>query len=157
MKFVYVLIVCFLYIFSVSSVFAEYYHYVDKNGVKHYTDNLSEVPEAQRPNLNIYQGIQTSPEKKPSAEKQIESKDTITRESLEIKKDDLVNEYNDLVKRNKALTEGKKTFKAEEYNKLAAQLNIEIEQYQKKKESYEKLVEEYNKQIKSSEKKSPSQ
>ncbi len=157
MKFVYILIVCFLYILSASSVFSEYYHYVDKDGIKHYTDDLSEVPKAQRPDLNIYQGVQTSPEKKPSEEKQIENKDTITLKSLELKKDELVNEYNALVKRNKTLTEQKKTFKAEEYNKLAAQLNMEIKQYEEKKEAYEKLVKEYNELIRASEKKSSPQ
>ena len=157
MKFVYILIVCFLYILSASSVFSEYYHYVDKDGIKHYTDDLSEVLKAQRPDLNIYQGVQTSPEKKPSEEKQIENKDTITLKSLELKKDELVNEYNALVKRNKTLTEQKKTFKAEEYNKLAAQLNMEIKQYEEKKEAYEKLVKEYNELIRASEKKSSPQ
>ncbi|MBW2654072.1 MAG: DUF4124 domain-containing protein [Deltaproteobacteria bacterium] len=66
MKLIYVLIVCFLYILCASSVFAEYYHYIDKNGIKHYTDDISEIPEDQRPNLNIYQSIQPSPEKKSS-------------------------------------------------------------------------------------------
>ena len=154
MKLIYVLIVCFLYILSASSVSAEYYHYVDKDGIKHYTDNISEVPEDQRPNLNIHKSIQTSPGKKPPGKEQIETRDTITLKSLEIKKNEIVNEYNALVKRNKTLAEQKKTINDKEYNELAGQLNIEIKQYQEKKEAFEKLVEQYNKQISSSEKKS---
>ncbi len=152
MKLIYILIVCFLYILSASSVFAEYYHYVDKDGIKHYTDDISEVPEDQRPNLSIHKSIQTSPEKKPSKEEQIETRDTITLKSLAIKKNEIVSEYNALVKRNKALAEQKKTLNEKEYNELATQLNIEIEQYQGKKEAYEKLVEQYNQHIRSSKK-----
>jgi hypothetical protein len=155
MKLIYVLIVCFLYVLSASSVFAEYYHYVDKDGIKHFTDDISEIPEDQRPDLDVYKSIQSSPEKeppeeKPSNEKQIESNGSIALKSLEIKNDELVNEYNALIKRNKALTGQKKTIDGKKYNELVTQLNIEIKKYQKKKEAYEKLVKQYNEQITSS-------
>jgi|GEM_PF-4871526 len=50
MKLIDVLIVCFLYILCASSVFAEYYHYIDKNGIKHYTDDIGDsTPGSQSP------------------------------------------------------------------------------------------------------------
>ncbi|MCD4677592.1 MAG: DUF4124 domain-containing protein [Desulfobacula sp.] len=148
MKLNYIFIVCFLYVLSTSSLFAEYYHYVDKNGVKHYTDDISEIPKDQRPDLSVYQSIQTPDIKEPP--KTENKTDTITSKSLGIKRDKLINEYNALVKRNKTLAEQKNTIVEKEYNELAAQLNIEIKQYQEKKEAYEKLVEQYNEQIKPS-------
>ncbi|MDM8541347.1 DUF4124 domain-containing protein [Desulfococcaceae bacterium HSG9] len=39
--------------FLPSQGYAESYKYKDSNGVSHYTDNLHEVPEAQRPNVEI--------------------------------------------------------------------------------------------------------
>ena len=150
MKFNYFLIVCFLYILSASFVFAEYYHYVDKKGIKHYTDDISKVPEDQRPNLSIYQSIQSPDKKEPP--KTGNTINTITPEFLVIKKDELDNEYDTLVKKTQALTKQKKTIGEKKYNELATQLNIEIKQYQEKRESYEKLVEQYNEQIRPSEK-----
>ncbi|MCD4720674.1 MAG: hypothetical protein K8S13_12580 [Desulfobacula sp.] len=152
MKLFYALIICFLYILSASSVFAEYYHYIDKDGIKYYTDDISEVPEDQRPDLSVYQSIQTSPEEKPPEEKDIETKDTIMLKSIEIKKGEIDNEYEALVKKRQALTKQKKTIGEKKYNELATQFNIEIKQYQEKKEAYEKLVEQYNKQMIPSEK-----
>ena len=148
MKLYYIFIVCFLYILSTSSLFAEYYHYVDKNGVKHYTDDISEIPKDQRPDLTIHQSIKTPDIKEPlKTENKVE---TISSESLETKRDKLVTEYNALVKRNKTLAEQKNTIDQKKYNELATQLNIEIKQYQEKKQAYEKLVEQYNEQIKPS-------
>ena len=152
MKFKTIFIVCFLFMFFALTVSAEYYLYIDTNGVKHYTDDISEIPENQRPKLNVYQSIQTSPEKKPREEEQIETKSTISLESLGTQRDELVNEYNALIKRNEALAKQKKTLNEKEYNKLATQLNIEIKQYQDKQQPYEKLVEQYNEQIKPSDK-----
>jgi len=37
-----------------SSVLAEYYQYRDQNGVLRFTDNLADVPEDQRPQIDIY-------------------------------------------------------------------------------------------------------
>ena len=146
-----IFIVCFLFILSNLSVSAEYYFYTDKNGIKHYTDDLSEVPEDKRPGLNIYQSIQTK-NKKESPKKENKT-NTITLESIEAKKVELINEYNALVKKKEALSRQKKALGEKKYNELAAQFNIEVKQYQEKSDSYEKLVEQYNAQINPSNKK----
>ncbi|NOX35339.1 MAG: DUF4124 domain-containing protein [Deltaproteobacteria bacterium] len=142
MKPAYAFIACFFYLSSAVFAFAEYYHYVDKNGIKHYTDNILEVPENLRSNLSIYKSIQGPSKKKPA-----KTKSKITPEFLVIKKDDLDNEYAALVKKRADLMEQKKTVGEKKYNLLAAQLNIAIKQYQEKSAAYEKLVEQYNNQV----------
>ncbi|RLC05034.1 MAG: hypothetical protein DRH34_03100 [Deltaproteobacteria bacterium] len=147
MKCYFVLIACLLYILSASSISAEYYHYIDKDGIKHYTDDISEIPEDQRPKLSIHKSIQTPAKKEAPPENP-----AISPESLVIKKDELDNEYEALVKKREALNKEKKSIGEKKYNEIATQLNIEIKQYQKKSQSYEKLVEQYNEQIKPSDK-----
>ncbi len=46
------------FILFFSQAFAEYYKYSDENGNTHYTDNISAVPENQRPNMDEYQEYQ---------------------------------------------------------------------------------------------------
>ncbi|MCP4161318.1 MAG: hypothetical protein GY760_14695 [Deltaproteobacteria bacterium] len=134
-----------IFIFVATSLFAEYYSFVDSKGVKHYTDNISEVPVDQRPNLNIYSSIKT-PEK-------IESKNLITLDSLVIRRDTLDTEYGDLMKKKELLMGQKLSIGEKEYNELATQLNTEINQYKKRKLAYNKLVDQYNNQVNASEEK----
>ncbi|MDA3918694.1 MAG: DUF4124 domain-containing protein [Deltaproteobacteria bacterium] len=152
MKLKYVLIVTVFYILSVASVSAEYYQWIDQDGIKHYTDDVSEIPEGQRPGLNIYKSIKTPDKKKPDKNKPDKKKNLITHESLVIKKDALDIEYDNLVKKKEALKEQKKSLGETKYNKLATELNIAIQEYQEKTDEYEILVEKYNKQIQPSEK-----
>ena len=148
MKLKYIFMIYFLYAVSASFVFAEYYHYVDKDGIKHYTDDISEVPIDQRPNLSIYQSIQA--QDKEELPKTEQATDTITPESIATLKSELDNEYAALVKKREAMVEQKKDLSEKEYNVLSAQLNIEIKQYQDKADAYEMLVKDYNEQIKAS-------
>ena len=153
MKLKYVLIVIVFYILSAVSVSAEYYQWIDKDGIKHFTDNVSEIPEDQRPGLNIYRSIKTPEKNKPDINKPDKKKDLISHESLVIKKDALDIEYHNLVKKKETLKEQKKSLGETKYNKLATELNIAIQEYQKKIDEYEMLVKKYNKQIQPPEKK----
>jgi len=148
LKFKLVFMICVLYLWSAAVVSAEYYRYVDKSGVKHYTDDLSEVPSDQRPNLSVYKSIQSPPEKKTPEKDTTEAKDTLTHESLILKENKLAEEYEVLVKKNKALAEERETLEDKEYNELVTQLNSEIKQYREKRKAFKALVEQYNKQIK---------
>ena len=47
-----------LLINSASLVAAEYYRWVDQNGVVHFTDNLHNIPETQRGNAGRIQSIE---------------------------------------------------------------------------------------------------
>jgi hypothetical protein len=153
MKLKYVLIVTVFYILSAASVSAEYYQWIDQDGIKHFTDDVSEIPEDQRPGLNIYKSIKTPDKKKPDKNKSDKNKNIITSESLVIKKDALDIEYDNLVEKKEALKEQKKGLSKKKYNKLVTELNIAIQKYQKKTDEYEILVEKYNKQIQPPEKK----
>jgi hypothetical protein len=148
MKLKYVLIVTVCYILSAASVSAEYYQWIDQDGIKHYTDDVSEIPEDQRSGLNIYKSIKTPDKKKPDKKKNL-----ITSESLVIKKEALDIEYSNLVKKKETLREQKKSLGETKYNELATELNIAIQEYQKKTDEYEMLVGKYNKQIQPPEKK----
>ena len=153
MKLKYALIVTVFYILSAASVSAEYYQWIDQDGIKHYTDNVSEIPEDQRPGLNIYKSIKTPEGKKPDINKPEKKKNLITHESLVKKKDALDIEYANLVKKNETLREQEKSLDKTKYNKLVTELNIVIQKYQKKTDEYEILVEKYNKQIQPPQKK----
>jgi len=151
MKLKYVLIVTVFYMLSAASVSAEYYQWIDQDGVKHYTDDVSEIPEDQRPGLNIYKSIKTPEKKEPDINKP-DKKNLITPESLVKKKDALDIEYDNLVKKKETLKEQEKNLDEIKYNKLATELNIAIQEYQKKTDEYKILVEKYNKQIQPPEK-----
>jgi len=156
MKLKYALIVTVFYILSATSVSAEYYQWIDQDGIKHFTDDVSEIPEDQRPGLNIYKSIKTPEKKKPEKNtpdknKPDKKKNLITHESLVLKKDALDVESDNLVKKRETLRKQKKSLSGKKYNKLVTELNIEILEYQKKVGEYEILVEKYNKQIQPSE------
>lgn len=156
MKLKYALIVTVFYILSATSVSAEYYQWIDQDGIKHFTDDVSEIPEDQRPGLNIYKSIKTPEKKKPDKNKidknkPDKKKNLITHESLVLKKDSLDIESDNLVKKRETLRKQKKSHSGKKYNKLVTELNIEIQKYQKKVDEYEILVEKYNKQIQPSE------
>ncbi len=153
MKLEYALIITVFCIWSAVSVSAEYYQWIDKDGVKHFTDNVSEIPEDQRPGLNIYKSIETPEKNKPAINKPDKKKDLITHEFLVLKKDALDIESDNLVKKRETLRKQKKSLNGKKYNKLVTELNIEILEYQKKVDEYEILVEKYNKQNQPPEKK----
>ena len=44
-----------------SPVWGEYYQYTDRNGVLRYTDNIAAVPADQRPEVKIYESVNSSP------------------------------------------------------------------------------------------------
>ena len=156
MKFKFVFWFCCLYLASASLVLAEYYQYVDKNGVKHYTDDLSQVPHSQRTDLNTYESIQSQnsgteipsqTKKKETAENEI----TGTFESLMAEKNRLDKEYEALKTKKEGLIGQQKTLSLEEYNAQATQLNTAAKQYQERRDNYNKRVQLYNKQLAASE------
>ncbi len=131
-------------------LFAEYYSFIDSNGVKHYTDNILEVPVDQRPNLNVYSTIKSpenEPEKITESEKKTGSDNSNTPESLAIKKNELDIEYSALVQKQDALMAQKSSLDPKEFNDLVQQLNEKILAYQEKSLVYEKSIEQYNEQL----------
>ncbi|MCF6249624.1 MAG: DUF4124 domain-containing protein, partial [Desulfobacula sp.] len=99
-------IICFFFILFATEGFAQFYQWVDKNGIKHFTDNLLEVPKDQRSNLQIHKTIK-SPEIKDTTPKEKKAESGINnkalRTSLESEKAELDKEYKAIQKKRENL------------------------------------------------------
>ncbi len=140
---------------------AEYYRYVDQNGAVRYTDDLLEVPEAQRDGVKRIIGVQAaSKEKVPTdtamegdkakeseAADQNDSKQT-EYERLTQEKEALDKEYDMLQKERDALTQERETLKIKDYNEKVRQLNQHIADYEEKRKAFQKVADAYNVQVK---------
>lgn len=156
MRFVILLCIPLCVIFSFSAS-AEYYKYVDKNGVTRYTDDLSQVPKQKREELKKFKEIKSgySQEIKTESSKVLKKTETKADNSkadeLRNIKKELDEEYQSIkAERENLITQGKKASRksaVEELNVKAAALNKRIEEYEKKKEDYIKRVKEYNTQL----------
>jgi len=91
MKTIYFLIVVALIGFPYQAL-ADFYRYVDKNGVRRFTDNLSEVPEDQRPKVHRYSEQEASKPEAP-AEKPSKSVPKSTDDAAKQKEPE-ISEYN---------------------------------------------------------------
>jgi hypothetical protein len=81
MRFTFMLSLAVLLMTSIPA-FADYYQYTDKDGVMHFTDELSEVPTAQQPSVTTHQSVDkesdTTAENQnqaPEEEMQVEGED----------------------------------------------------------------------------------
>ncbi len=145
MKFKYALIVTVFCLLTAASLSAEYYQWIDQEGVKHFTDNIFEIPENQRSGATIYKSIKTDG-KAQSGQKTPDKKNLIDPEFLDLKKEALDIEYDSLMNKRDALKMQKESMGEKKYNALASELNMAIEAYQKKTDAYEMLFEKYRKQ-----------
>jgi hypothetical protein len=157
-------------LFSVSAS-ADYYRYIDKDGNVHYTDDLTNVPESQRTDINEYTGYQndTNDQEKdgqkeetphPSLDTEQLKNKSNTNELSEIKKrldqekKKLEEEYRALMEEKKEITENKGKYrsksKTKEYNKVIVEFNQKIADYEKRKNLLNKEVKEYNERVKKS-------
>jgi hypothetical protein len=140
---------------------AEIYKYVDENGQKRWTDDLSQVPKAQRPSAQRVeseeetspQGV-TTPAQTARLESPLETKAASTpppietaepsRESLEKEKAALDARYQQLMEERKQL----ERIKAEEGGfDSRAELNERISEYNRNTEQYELQLSNFNKKI----------
>jgi hypothetical protein len=158
----------FLFLFGISKVaFAEFYRYTDEKGVTRYTDDLSQVPPAQRKKAEAY----TSEVSKPEPQKDVtaggtvatpesdadkievsEGQDMAQLEKLNKKKATLDKEYTDLVKEKDALVKSKEGIKKEDelkaYNEKIVDLNERISAFEKKRKDFAKEVDAFNERFK---------
>jgi hypothetical protein len=155
MKLKYIIITCCLYLAAASVVFAEYYEYTDKNGVKYFTDDVSEIPKDQRPGLNVYKSIEPPPDEEVAApvEEVEEKKGPSTYDTLMEGKGTLDAEYQGLTKLRDDLTKKEETTDKKEYNKLITDFNMKIKEHQEKRKAYEEKVRLYNESLSSPEQK----
>jgi chromosome segregation ATPase len=163
---------CGLLLTVSTTSFADFYKYKDSNGVLRFTDNLSEVPESQRPKADIYKEYKSKqPDPQVALEKAIEAAEKQSMQNMansqpkesqiqllgnKILKiqDDLQKEYQLLVAKKKSLEAldqkagPKKSEKIKHLDEQAKQLNKEIQAYNKKKETCMKAIQKYQQQIK---------
>jgi hypothetical protein len=149
--------------------FAQFYKYLDKQGVVRFTDDINQVPQDQRSAIRSYSESQaggTSAGEAPAAAKEEktaapeppaasakavgEGKDPIegTRAQLDALKKEVEAEYQLLVNEKGRLAKEKETKKTREeitaYNKGVEAFNQRAESFEKKNADYRKLAESYN-------------
>jgi hypothetical protein len=170
MKFGRWLILLSIVLFSMSAS-AEYYKYHDKNGNVHYTDDLTNVPEDQRTNINEYTGFQDgSNDQEKDDQKAEKSKSLIekeevknksdmndfseTKKRLDQEKEKLDEEYRALMEEKKEIEINKTKYKsksqAKKYNKAILEFNEKIGDYERRKDVFNEEVEKYNSRVEKS-------
>ena len=143
-----------------APVYAEIYKYIDENGQKRWTDDLSQVPKQQRPTA---QRIETEEEKpteaidaglgkaQPASTPETEAAIPNTaepgegaeldRDALEKEKADLDTQYQQLIEERKQLEQRQ----AEDLSAAArADLNERISAYNSKMDQYDKQLNAFN-------------
>jgi hypothetical protein len=164
----------FLFMFFILSAipaFAQVYQYRDQNGQLHFTNNLSEVPEGQQPEIlmkppnraaepeegAVKTPVKGSPETGKAA---VPSKETPKRkdgkkppeipivEDLNNEKAALDRIHARLMKRKKGIKKEKQTLKTpdqvRQYRKKVSRLNTDIDAYKKRNRAFQKKADAYN-------------
>ena len=146
-----------------APVCAEIYKYIDENGQKRWTDDLSQVPKEQRTSAHRFESIEETPadavaeqtgKAQPEAPLETEAEvpdidepsETagLSRETLEKEKADLDTQYQQLLEERKQIEQ----IKTEAVSFSArAELNGRISAYNSKTEQYETQLNAFNEKI----------
>ena len=139
------LFACLVFIIPASFAQAEFYQYVDDDGVRHFTENYADIPEKYKPLVNIHKS-EPAPETADDTDTDRTQKEETpaTLESLMMQKNELDAEYESLVERQSRLISQKQTLVPEEYSEVAEQLNADIRSYRQRQEAYNERVKTYN-------------
>ena len=132
---------------------AEIYKYRDQNGILRFTDNLAEVPLAQRESVDEYQEIKTredvtEPAPDNASEQATGQDPHATEKALLDEKGALDIEYNQLTEMRKSLEAAPQTGTPEEiaaHEKKVRDYNARLQIYEVKQKAFRAKVEEYNK------------
>ena len=171
------ILVCFLVIFPLLSfhLHAEIYKYIDENGQKRWTDDLSQVPPEQRSAVQrmVTEDNPTSPSKPavgddqppgdtgdiqagdPDADSQMESAG-LDREALDREQSDLNALYKELVAEKKQLEQAKaEATSPEAQEELIQKINAynqKAKEYDARLEAFNQKASQYNQQIRAAQK-----
>lgn len=147
----------------------EFYKYKDENGVTRFTDNLAEVPPAQRPEVDAYSEpsdfitpAQPQPQKSDRRDRGEAFKNRLTEEvekekadspeqraaQLRDEKKRLEIEYNEIMEQQKVLSAERETLKTPAsyrvYNKKQKRLRERAEDYEERRKLFEEEVKAFN-------------
>ena len=143
-----------------APVAADFYKYTDKGGTVRFTDDLSKVPEDQRPDATIYDESVSTPSQ-PIPEKKVDNKqrsveqETKTNNSLETQSRKIKEKLDALEKEYQALMEEKKGLEAEakdaktinetvEINQKISNLNKKLSQYSERRKAVSDEIDAFN-------------
>jgi hypothetical protein len=171
MRIIYALLIVFLAMFP-ASTFAQLYRYTDQNGVRHFTDNLADVPENQQLKVQSYsEGVKNSKsddrtqkavkhhkrQGSPAAKdkrNQItidEDHDLTLPERLRRVKAELDKEHSEIMKQRQGLSKGREMLttqtESKGYKEKEVQFNKHIVDFDKRQKLYQEKVEAYNKEV----------
>ena len=131
---------------------AEIYKYRDQNGVLRFTDNLAEVPPAQREAVEQYQEIRTTAEAVEQTPAPVSEKDAVqdarsVEKELTHEKEALDHEYSQLMEMRKSIEGAPQPGTSEEmdaHNKEAQDYNIRLKIYEVKLKAFREKLEAYH-------------
>lgn len=150
---------------------AEFYKYVDEDGSVRFTDDINQVPEAQRANIRSYVESESEELSEPevaqesqsdgaAADQQVNSPDLSdseqqnledTKKRIDQLKSEIDQEYEALLKEKEQLAKEKEQAKTKaqiiEYNKKVESMNQRIASYEKKGKAYKAEVDAYNERV----------
>lgn len=136
---------------------AEYYRYKDTDGVIRFTDNLLNVPEDQRENIQTYKEALTpgpKPETSDAPRGKLDSKGRNGRvEELNSERESLEQVFKDLDAERKLLLESspipQETEAYEAYKKRIEAFNEKIKSYEERRKMFQARVDAFNAEIES--------
>ena len=132
---------------------AEIYKYRDQSGVLRYTDNLAEVPVAQRENIEQYQEIKTTADTAEQAPANTPEKEAVqdaraAEKELTDEKGVLDNEYSQLMEMRNSIEAAPQPSTPEEiaaHKKKIQDYNIQLNIYEVKVKAFREKLEAYKK------------
>lgn len=159
-KIFFTFLICIYFFFPVNAI-AEFYNYTDDNGVVHYTQDYSTIPDKYKSQIEINQEIQSENTDQPENDTgdsqksdRVNAGDNFSLKSKELTKrsSELEEMYSRIRQMEKELNEYRKEINTKEeadiYKERMEDLNDLVKEYENKRSELNKDVEYFNNKIK---------